>query len=146
MVARITHGDIQVCIYVHMYMCVRVGGWGSACLCRQSAYRSVFVFTMYRFQQQRTTAVEVVQGLDLSGKVVVVTGGNTGLGFETALTLVGAGAHVILACRDAVKAEAAVQRILSKHVGLLYSLHVKLLVIGPTVEEWCLSARELIVV
>ena len=58
----------------------------------------------------------MVQGIDLSGKVVVITGGNTGLGFETALAIVGARAHVILACRDAVKAEAAVQRILSKHV------------------------------
>lgn len=66
----------------------------------------------------------MVQGVDLSGKVVVVTGGNTGLGFETALTVVGAGAHVVLACRDAVKADAAVQRILSKHVGSMYSFQV----------------------
>lgn len=66
----------------------------------------------------------MVQGVDLSGKVVVVTGGNTGLGFETALAVVGAGAHVVLACRDAVRAEAAVQRILSKHVGSMCSFQV----------------------
>ena len=76
------------------------------------------VRTMSRFQQRRTTASEVVQGVDLCGKVVVITGGNGGLGFETALAIAGAGAHVVLACRDAVKAEAAVQRILSKHVRM----------------------------
>lgn len=111
---------MQVCIYVcTMYMCVCRWWLAGACLCRECVYVSVFVCAMYRFQERRTTVAEVVQGLDLSGKVVVITGGNTGLGFEAALTIVGAGAHVVLACRDAVKAEAAVQRILSKHVGIL---------------------------
>ena len=97
------------------------------------------VHTMSRFQQRRTIASEVVQGVDLSGKVVVITGGNGGLGFETALAIAGAGAHVILACRDAVKAEAAVQRILSKHVctymhHLLHGIEVTTYYVrhGPT--------------
>uniref|UniRef100_A0A8D0DL57 NADP-retinol dehydrogenase n=1 Tax=Salvator merianae TaxID=96440 RepID=A0A8D0DL57_SALMN len=43
----------------------------------------------------------------LNGKVVVITGANTGIGKETARDLAGRGAKVILACRDMAKAEAA---------------------------------------
>lgn len=42
-----------------------------------------------------------------SGKTIIVTGANTGIGFETALALYEAGAHVIFACRDLKKAEDA---------------------------------------
>jgi NAD(P)-dependent dehydrogenase (short-subunit alcohol dehydrogenase family) len=48
---------------------------------------------------------------DLTGKTVVVTGGNSGIGFEAALVLAGKGAHVVLACRDLDKASAAVAAI-----------------------------------
>lgn len=44
---------------------------------------------------------------DLSGQVAVVTGANAGLGLETARALAGAGALVIVAARDAGKAERA---------------------------------------
>jgi len=54
---------------------------------------------------------------DLSGRTVVVTGGNGGLGFEAALALVGAGARVVLGCRDASKAEDAVKRIRQERSG-----------------------------
>ncbi|WP_346620977.1 SDR family NAD(P)-dependent oxidoreductase [Blastococcus montanus] len=48
---------------------------------------------------------------DLSGRTAVVTGGNGGLGFQTALALAGAGAHVVVAARDRAKTTAAVTRI-----------------------------------
>jgi NAD(P)-dependent dehydrogenase (short-subunit alcohol dehydrogenase family) len=48
---------------------------------------------------------------DLGGRVAIVTGANTGLGYETALALAGAGAEVVLAARNAAKGEAAVGRI-----------------------------------
>ena len=42
------------------------------------------------------------------GKLVVITGGNRGLGFETATAFVAAGAQVVLACRDPQKAQQAI--------------------------------------
>ena len=44
---------------------------------------------------------------DLSGRNVIVTGANSGLGFETAKALAGAGARVVMACRSAEKAQDA---------------------------------------
>jgi len=47
----------------------------------------------------------------LAGRTAVVTGANSGLGFETALALARAGARVALACRDQAKGGAALDRI-----------------------------------
>ena len=47
-----------------------------------------------------TTAAEVIDGIDLTGKAVVVTGGASGIGVETARALATAGATVTLAVRD----------------------------------------------
>jgi NAD(P)-dependent dehydrogenase (short-subunit alcohol dehydrogenase family) len=44
---------------------------------------------------------------DLTGKTVIVTGANSGIGYYTALELATAGADVILACRNAAKGEVA---------------------------------------
>ena len=48
---------------------------------------------------------------DLSGQVAVVTGANSGLGIETAFALSGAGAAVVLACRDESRGKKALARI-----------------------------------
>lgn len=42
--------------------------------------------------------------VDLADKVAVVTGGNTGIGYETAKALAVMGAHTIIACRSQEKA------------------------------------------
>jgi NAD(P)-dependent dehydrogenase (short-subunit alcohol dehydrogenase family) len=44
---------------------------------------------------------------DQTGKTIIVTGANTGIGYETALALYEAGAHVVLACRSMDKAKDA---------------------------------------
>ena len=41
----------------------------------------------------------------------VIVGGNTGIGFETAAALASQGYNTIIACRDAEKANTAVERI-----------------------------------
>lgn len=43
----------------------------------------------------------------MSGKVVVVTGANTGLGFESAAMMARAGARVVMACRSMERCERA---------------------------------------
>jgi NAD(P)-dependent dehydrogenase (short-subunit alcohol dehydrogenase family) len=48
-----------------------------------------------------TTAAEVVSGIDLAGSRVIVTGGASGIGLETARALAATGAEVTLAVRDA---------------------------------------------
>ena len=48
----------------------------------------------------QTTADDIVAGLDLTGQRIVVTGGASGIGLETARSLAGAGAEVTLAVRD----------------------------------------------
>jgi len=48
---------------------------------------------------------------DLAGRTFIVTGGNSGLGYETARALARKRAHVVLACRDVAKAKAAVDAI-----------------------------------
>jgi len=53
----------------------------------------------------RSTAAEVLEGVDLSGKLAIVTGGYSGLGFETVRALAGAGAHVVVPARRLAHAE-----------------------------------------
>lgn len=48
---------------------------------------------------------------DQSGRTVVITGGNSGIGYPTALELAKKGAEVHIAARDATRGEAAVRRI-----------------------------------
>jgi NAD(P)-dependent dehydrogenase (short-subunit alcohol dehydrogenase family) len=51
-----------------------------------------------------STTSEVIKGIELKGKIAIVTGGNTGIGLETVKTLAHAGATVIVPARDVEKA------------------------------------------
>lgn len=64
---------------------------------------------------RRSTSDQVVEAHNLSGKTVIVTGANTGIGYETARALASAGAEVMLACRNRASGEAAVQKIQQQH-------------------------------
>jgi NAD(P)-dependent dehydrogenase (short-subunit alcohol dehydrogenase family) len=60
----------------------------------------------------QSTAAEVLEGIELNGKRAIVTGGASGIGFEAARALAGAGAEVTLAVRDraaGVRAAAAIE-------------------------------------
>ncbi len=48
---------------------------------------------------------------DQTGRVAIVTGANTGIGYEAALALAEKGAHVVLACRSESKGREAADRI-----------------------------------
>jgi len=50
---------------------------------------------------------------DMTGKVAIVTGANSGIGFETVKALAEKGAEVVLACRNLEKANVAVKEIRS---------------------------------
>ena len=82
----------------------------------------------------RSTASEIVAGHDLHGKTIMITGGSSGIGYETARTLLEVGAEVILAGRSQAKGEQAVQALhttypqspvhfLSLDLGSLASVH-----------------------
>lgn len=56
-----------------------------------------------------STASDVIRGIDLTGKIAIVTGGNTGIGLETTKVLAAAGATVIVPARDIEKARKNLQ-------------------------------------
>jgi hypothetical protein len=64
----------------------------------------------YEFGATSTTD-EVLSGVDLGGKRILVTGVSAGLGVETARSLVAHGAQVVGAARDLTKAEAATAQV-----------------------------------
>ncbi|MCW2914198.1 MAG: family NAD(P)-dependent oxidoreductase [Actinomycetia bacterium] len=60
-----------------------------------------------------STAAEVVEGIDLTGRRIIVTGGASGIGIETARALAGAGAQVTLAVRNPEAGERTAEDIIA---------------------------------
>ena len=58
-----------------------------------------------------STTEEVLSGVKLHGKRILVTGVSAGLGVETARSLAAHGAHVVGTARDLTKAEAATEQV-----------------------------------
>ena len=67
---------------------------------------------------ETTTASEVIAGRDLTGKIVVITSGQSGIGLETTRVLTSAGALMVIGARDVKKATAAVAQINLGHFRL----------------------------
>ena len=65
----------------------------------------------------RSTTDEVLEGIDLSGKRILVTGVSAGLGVETARILAAHGAQVVGTARDLAKAESATKGVLTDARG-----------------------------
>ena len=61
-----------------------------------------------------TTGMQVLGDAKLTDMVIIVTGGNSGIGKETCRVLAKAGAHVIIAARDEKKSEQVKQEIISE--------------------------------
>src|SRR3979490_2088780 len=58
-----------------------------------------------------STTDDVLSGVNLRGKRILVTGVSAGLGIETARSLAAHGAHLVGAARDLAKAEAATAKV-----------------------------------
>ena len=67
----------------------------------------------------RSTAAEVVDGIDLTGKLAIVTGGYSGIGIETTKALAKAGAFVVVPARRAGPAAEALAGLSSVEVATL---------------------------
>jgi NAD(P)-dependent dehydrogenase (short-subunit alcohol dehydrogenase family) len=63
-----------------------------------------------KFNNETTTS-DVLEGIDITGRKVLITGGSSGLGTQTALALASKGAHVIITARDMEKVNKIVEDI-----------------------------------
>lgn len=72
---------------------------------RQSNYQGALQQPIGSGFNATSTTNDVIKGIDLTGKIAIVTGGNTGIGLETTITLANAGATVIVPARDVEKAK-----------------------------------------
>lgn len=77
-----------------------------------------------------STAEQVTAGIDLTGKLVVVTGCTTGIGYETMRVLALRGAHVVGTSRSLERAESACARV----TGTTIPLRLELSDLGSVVE------------
>lgn len=59
----------------------------------------------------RSTAMDIAEYADLTGKIALVTGGNAGIGKETVRALYAAGSTVLLCCRDVATGKRVVEEI-----------------------------------
>ena len=62
--------------------------------------------------QAKSEPSDILAGIDLAGKTAIVTGGYSGIGFETVRALAGAGAHVHVPARDVARARETLVNIL----------------------------------
>jgi len=72
---------------------------------RQNNYQGALQHSLDSGFNAKSTANDVIRGIDLAGKIAIVTGGNSGIGLETTKVLAAAGATVIVLARDIEKSK-----------------------------------------
>ena len=89
-----------------------------------------------------TTTDEVLEGLDLSGRRIVITGTSSGLGEESTRALAASGAAITMAARDPEKNRAAPERGALRHSKLAFrGASGSGMASGPTPTAWARTAR-----
>jgi NAD(P)-dependent dehydrogenase (short-subunit alcohol dehydrogenase family) len=86
-----------------------------------------------------STAEDVVAGLDLSGKLAVITGGAAGIGKETARALASRGADVIIGGRNRAATEAAARELCAAGTVLAREMDLLSLKSVSQFAHWILS-------
>ncbi|KAK3580235.1 hypothetical protein CHS0354_012762 [Potamilus streckersoni] len=74
----------------------------------------ILLVLLYVFREVLGSCPPCRSNKRLDGKTVIITGGNAGIGKETAIDLARRGARVILGCRSAERAQEAVRDIIAK--------------------------------
>ena len=90
----------------------------------------------------RSSTNDVLQGKDLTGRTVVITGSNCGIGFETAQALAGAGAKVIFACRNIEKGEDALRRCQALHPESELAFFPLDLASADSIKHFCAEVKD----
>lgn len=71
----------------------------------QNNYQGALQIPMNSGFNAKSTSNDIIEGINLTGRIAIITGGNTGIGLETTKILAGAGATVIVPARDVEKAK-----------------------------------------
>ncbi|HEY1046319.1 MAG TPA: SDR family NAD(P)-dependent oxidoreductase [Bacteroidia bacterium] len=72
---------------------------------KQNNYQGILQQPLGSGFTARSTATDVIKGIDLKGKTAIITGGYAGIGLETSKVLAAAGARIIVPARDIEKAK-----------------------------------------
>ena len=95
---------------------------------KQLALAVLAVAIMFRLYVEYTYRNFHIDYSGAKGKVFVITGGNSGIGLETALRLTEAGGEVVIGCRDEVKCAIAVDSI-KNATGSFISYKLQLIIL-----------------